>query len=74
MKFRNRHHRRWFLQGTLGILIFGTGLCLFSEASVFRQTDPPLWQWVGSGTGSLVVLMAGLILMIDSLRYRILSE
>ncbi len=71
--FQNPDYRRWFIQGTLGILLFGSGLCLFAEASLFKQSEPPFWQWFGFGTFSLFVLMAGLILMIDSVRYRIRS-
>ena len=72
--FDHPSYRRWFIQGTIGILLFGFGLCLFSEASFFRRTDPPAWQWVGFGTLSLVVVMAGLILIVDSVRFRIRYE
>lgn len=71
---KSNARRRWFIQGTLGIVLVGFGLCLFSEASFFKQTNPPVWEWVAFGTGSLTVLMAGLILMVDSVRYRIMAE
>ncbi|MEM6320742.1 MAG: hypothetical protein AAF960_23950, partial [Bacteroidota bacterium] len=65
---------RWFIQGTLGILVFGTGLCLFGESTIFKATNPPTWQWVSFGTGALIVVMAGLILIVDSLKYKIYYE
>ena len=71
MNFSNRNFFRWFIQGTVGILLTGAGISMVVEAGLYKHTHPPLLIWMGAGTLSLIVLMAGLILMIDSLRYRI---
>lgn len=72
--FKNSNYKRWFLQGTLGILLFGAGLCMFGEATIFKASNPPTWHWVSVGTSTLCVVMAGLILMVDSLKYKIYYE
>lgn len=71
MNFKNTNYRRWFLQGTVGILLLGSGLCMLLEAAFYKHTDPPLMNWVLAGTGSLIVFMSGLVMMVDSLRFRI---
>lgn len=71
MNFKNLNYRRWFIQGTIGILLLGSGLCMFSEAAFYKHSHPPFWNWVFVGTGSLIVLMSGLVLMVDSVRFRI---
>ena len=70
----NKNYRRWFVQGTGGIIIFGSGLSMCIEAGFFKYSQPPTWQWILAGTTALAVVMAGLILMIDSIRYRIRYE
>ncbi len=66
----NKNKKRWFLQGTIGILFAGAGVSMLIEAGFYKHSDPGMIQWVLAGTLSLVVFMAGLILMIDSIRYR----
>ncbi len=71
MNFSNPNYRRWFIQGTIGILLFGSGICMLVEAGFYKHTGPANWKWVVAGTFSLIVLMGGVILMVDSIRYRI---
>lgn len=66
----NKNRRRWFLQGTIGILLTGAGVSMLIEAGFYKHSDPGLIQWVLAGTLSLIVFMAGLVLMIDSIRHR----
>lgn len=66
----HQNTKRWFIQGTLGILLTGAGLCLVVESAFYKHSDPESIFWVLAGTGSLIVFMAGLILMIDSIRYK----
>tara|TARA_B100001057_G_scaffold143545_1_gene143258 strand:+ start:7159 stop:7347 length:189 start_codon:yes stop_codon:yes gene_type:complete len=49
--------------GTLGILIFSSGLCIFGEALVrkFENLDYFL-----IGTGSLILINAGICIMINT--------
>jgi hypothetical protein len=70
MNFSNANYRRWSIQGTIGILLFGSGICMLMEAGFYKHTEPAMWKWVMVGTFSLIVLMSGLILMVDSIRYR----
>ena len=41
------------------------------EAGFYKHTNPPTLYLVLSGTGALIVLMTGLELFVDSVRYRI---
>mgnify|MGYP000680692637 CR=1 FL=1 len=72
--FQNDFFRRWFLQGTIGILLTGAGICMIGEAGFFKHSNPPLWEWVAAGTGALIVFMAGLTTFVGSLKYRIYYE
>ncbi|MFK7807112.1 MAG: hypothetical protein AB8F74_04845 [Saprospiraceae bacterium] len=74
MNFSNPNYRRWFIQGTIGILLLGSGLSMVVESGFYKQAQPTTWKWVLAGTLSLVVFMSGLILMVDSIRYRIAFE
>lgn len=65
-----KNKKRWFIQGTLGIILAGAGASMLIEAGFYKHSDPGLWKWVAAGTLSLIVFMAGLVLMIDSIRYR----
>ena len=73
-KFKNPSYKRWFLQGTIGIITIGVGVSMLLEASHFRHSDPSAWKWVSFGTLSLIVFMAGLVTTIDSVRFRIRYE
>ena len=72
--FKNSFFRRWFIQGTLGVLLTGAGICMVIEAGFFKQTNPPLWEWVAVGTGALIVFIGGLCLYVESLKYRLFYE
>lgn len=66
----NTNKRRWFIQGTIGILLVGAGVSMLIETGFYKHTDPGTMRWILAGTLSLIVFMSGLILMIDSIRYR----
>ncbi|MEO1516105.1 MAG: hypothetical protein AAFV95_13865 [Bacteroidota bacterium] len=72
--FSNKHYKRWFLQGASGVVLLGMGLCMLLESAFFKHSHPPAWQWIGAGTLSLCVVMAGLMLVIDSVKHRIYYE
>lgn len=65
-----KDNKRWFIQGTIGILLTGSGLCMVVESAFYKHISPDSYFWIFAGTGSLIIFMAGLILMIDSIRYK----
>ncbi len=74
MDFSNKIYRRWFTQGTIGILMTGAGISMVIKAGFYKHTHPDNWKWIAAGTVSLIVLMSGLVLFVDSIRYRIRYE
>ena len=60
---------RWFVKAQSGVLLLPAGLCLFGEA-VQRRTLQGLGQahgpWFWYGTLSLVAIVAGVGLMVES--------
>lgn len=71
---KNDYYRRWLAQGTMGVLLTGAGACMMIEAGFYKHSDPGIWYWIAAGTGSLIVLVAGLTLFVDSIRYRMYYE
>lgn len=69
-QFSDAKYRRWFFQGTLGILLTGGGLCGLIECGFLKHGGAETLTWVALGTLSLVVYMTGFILSIDSIRFR----
>ncbi len=51
---------KWFVISTIGVLLFGAGLCSLTEAAHLKHTNEPTARWVLSGTYSLVLIMSGL--------------
>lgn len=72
--FKNSFFRRWFIQGTIGVLLTGAGICMVVEAGFYKQSNPETWKWVAVGTGALIVLVGGLTLYVESLKYRVFYE
>lgn len=58
--------RAWFIQGTAGILLFGTGLSIAIECSSFKHSDAPWFTWVLGGTLGIGLAVSGIIFMIRS--------
>ena len=60
---------RWFVKAQIGVLLLPAGLCLFGEA-VQRRTLQAMGQphgpWFWYGTLSLVAIVAGVGLMVES--------
>lgn len=65
------HYTRWRWQAPLGLLAVGTGASLFGHATL-KKADPKssTLSWIVAGTGSLVVLNAGLCLFADATKHR----
>ena len=54
---------KYTITGTLGILIFSSGLCIFGEAIIRKYQDLDFFL---IGTISLILINAGICLMINS--------
>jgi len=73
-RFSDAKYRRWFIQGTVGVLLTGAGLCGLIECGFLKHGGADTWTWVGLGTVCLIVFMSGFIMSIDSLRFRELDK
>ena len=54
---------KYTIKGTLGILIFSSGLCIFGEAIIRKYQDLDFFL---IGTISLILINAGICIMINS--------
>lgn len=61
---------KWLMLAPLSLLIFGAGLCVFSEAAHAKQTGAPFRQWFLWGTYSLILINGGLALFGQAVRFR----
>jgi hypothetical protein len=68
---RLKYWRQWILRGGAGASLFGMGLCMTIEAAFDRFKGAAFSDWFYFGTLSLIVTIAGLCLLIDSLRFKI---
>lgn len=71
---KTKLHRRWLLQSVSGLIISSMGLCMVIEAGILKFQEVSTLKWVGAGTLALIVFNAGLCLLIDSLRFRMLRD
>ena len=65
-----KNKKKWFVRGTLGVLLVGAGLSMVVDAGFYRHAHPEGYKWILYGTGALAVFMAGLTLFVDSIRYK----
>ena len=71
---KSKLNRRWLIQSVSGLIISSMGLCMVVEAGILKFQEVSTLKWVGAGTLALVVFNAGLCLLIDSLRFRMLRD
>lgn len=55
-----------WLQGTIGVILIGSGLSLAIEASHWKHLEEPLWQWVSGGTLGIALVVIGIISLIKA--------
>ena len=72
--WKDKNLKRWFTQGTTGILLTGAGICMIVEAGFLKHGDVSQMKWITMGTLALIVYMAGLTLFVDSIKYKIRFE
>ncbi|AZQ44575.1 hypothetical protein [Nonlabens ponticola] len=67
-KYTNQQlRRRYWIFGGLGTGILGFGLTCLIESGFLKHGEAESWQWITAGTLSLVLIMTGLNLMLESL-------
>ena len=72
---RIEHYRRkWLYLAPLGLILVGFGLCLFGNALFTDQKAVGFAVWFGKGTLSLITINAGLVLIAESVKNRVLYE
>jgi len=68
------HYRRWLIQAPLGLVLIGMGLCFAIECAFLKHGGANTWDWVGMGTGALVVFNAGISIFGDAILQRVRYE
>ncbi|MEM7381077.1 MAG: hypothetical protein AAF361_07750 [Bacteroidota bacterium] len=61
---RKALRKKWWLNGSLGALAFGTGLCCAIESGFLKHNGASWHLWVLAGTASLALVISGLVLLI----------
>lgn len=65
---------RWLAQTVAGLLLIGFGLSLFGQAVIYKARAERLRKWFLWGTLSLAVFNAGVCVLVDAVKFRIVSE
>ena len=56
----------WWVYGALGALLLGSGFSLAAEASHWKHTAQPFWQWTLGGIAGIGLLLSGVVLLIKA--------
>ncbi|WP_337044520.1 hypothetical protein [Emticicia sp. 17c] len=65
---------KWFLSATIGMILVGFGLSVFSEAGHLKHTNGPFLRWFLLGTYSLIMVNSGLALFGQAIIFRMRIE
>lgn len=68
---RKKYFYPWLLRGGSGAILFGTGICATIEVAFMRYDGAPFLNWFILGTISLALMVAGISLIADSVRFKI---
>ena len=63
---RKKLRREWFIKGTLGVLLFGFGLCCMIESGFLKHTGAAWYEWITAGTIALCITVSGVVLLITA--------
>jgi len=58
--------RQWWITGTLGTLLLGSGLCVLLESSHLKHDGAQLYTWLLTGTIALAFVIAGVVMLIKA--------
>jgi hypothetical protein len=65
---------KWLILAPVSLVLIGFGLSVFSEAGWLKHSGAPFWRWVLWGTYSLILINAGLCLLGEAIRYRVMLD
>lgn len=54
------------MTGGLGAIFLGSGISCAIESGFLKHEGAQVWHWVLAGTGSLALIIAGVILLIKA--------
>ena len=55
---------KWWLNGFIGALLFGSGLSLAIESGYWKHSSEPWYFWVLGGTAGIGIALSGVVLLI----------
>ena len=55
---------KWWLNGFLGALLFGSGLSLAIESGFWKHSPEPWYYWILGGTSGIGIALSGVVLLI----------
>lgn len=56
----------WWLYGSLGAFLLGSGFSLAAEASHWKHAGQSFWQWTLGGIAGIGLLLSGVVLLIKA--------
>jgi hypothetical protein len=65
---------RWLFEAIAGLILVGFGLSLFGQSVIYKSKGEKAIKWFLWGTLSLIVVNAGLCILVDSVKHRIVYE
>jgi hypothetical protein len=57
---------KWWLNGGIGALLFGSGLSMAMECSHIKNDGGDFWLWVIGGTVGIGLALSGVVLLIKA--------
>ena len=70
----SRHFTKMILFAPLGMMLVGAGLCIFAEAHEMKVKGEIFINWFCWGTGSLVLINAGLAFIGEAVKSKVMLE
>lgn len=67
---------KWWFNGAVGALLFGSGLSIAIESSHIKHSVNDFWLWVIGGTVGIGLALSGVVLLIKAgiLEYKMQQE
>jgi hypothetical protein len=65
---------RWLFEAVAGLILIGFGLSLFGQSVIYKSKGKKVIKWFLWGTLSLIIVNAGVCVLVDSVKYRIVYE
>lgn len=68
------YYSKWMIFAPAGLLLIGTGMCIFGTALFKMRDGAPFIEWFMWGTGSLILINGGLCFFGSAIKYSILYQ